>query len=199
MNFIASLTNYFYKLLKSPLFTVIAFYLFIQLQLFNIGIDIQDEGVFSYGALNITQGFIPYKDFFLTLTPGSLYLLAFFIKIFGNYLILDKIVIFFSLSLLIFLNSIFKLSKPWKFLFLFSIAAILIHPTDFIGHNSAIEILIAGLFFLLKGLETKMNRYIFITGILTSLTFIFKQSFGLLTLPAYFLIVLIFSENKNRT
>lgn len=198
MNFIKTFTYYFYKLLRSPLFIVIVFYLFFQLQLFNIGIDIQDEGAFLYVASNITQGLIPYKDFFMTPTPGSFYLLAGFMKIFGNYLILDKIVIFFSLSLLIFLNSIFKLSKPWKFLFLFSIAAILIHPTDFLGHNSSIEILIAGLFFLIKGLETKKNRYIFITGILASLTFIFKQSFGLLTLPAYFLIVLIFSENKNR-
>lgn len=198
MNHIATIKNYTYKLITSPTFIVITIYLFIQLQLFNIGIDIQDEGFSSYLASLIVQGQIPYKDFVLTPTPGIFYLLAYLFKIFGNYLILDRIVIFFSVISIVLVNSIFKLSKPWKFLLLFSIAAIHINPTNFVGHNNAIEILLAGLLFLIKGLENKSSKYIFITGLLASLTFIFKQSFGFLTLPAFLLIILLFCENKYK-
>jgi hypothetical protein len=46
-------------------------------------IELIDEGVLNLGAWRITQGAIPFRDFFSFYTPGSFYLVALAYKLFG--------------------------------------------------------------------------------------------------------------------
>ena len=46
-------------------------------------IELIDEGVLTMGAWRITQGQIPFRDFFVFYTPGSFYLVALAFKLFG--------------------------------------------------------------------------------------------------------------------
>lgn len=199
MNLVTTFKHSILKLLKSSLFIVISIYLLIQLQLFNIDISLLDEGFIQYNSFLITQGQIPYKDFFLTSTPGSYYLLALLMKIFGPFVILNRfIAIFFGISSLIVVSKIFKLTRKWQLLYLLSLAAIYIHPTYFGGYNNAIDILLIALLFLIKGLEKKKLRYLVICGLLSSLCFIFKQSFGLLLLPSFLFLIIYLSPKNDR-
>lgn len=50
-----------------------------------------DEGVLNMGALRISQGQVPYRDFFLFCTPFSFYLLAGVYKLFGATLLTGRV------------------------------------------------------------------------------------------------------------
>src|SRR5688572_22776896 len=43
-----------------------------------------DEGTFLLGALRITQGQVPFRDFFEVMAPGTFYWLALFFSLFGE-------------------------------------------------------------------------------------------------------------------
>ncbi|HEX4824760.1 MAG TPA: hypothetical protein VFV19_10620 [Candidatus Polarisedimenticolaceae bacterium] len=64
---------------------VAAFHAFFQIELI-------DEGVLTMGAWRITQGQIPYRDFFAFYTPGSFYLVALAFKLFGVSLAASRVV-----------------------------------------------------------------------------------------------------------
>src|SRR5262245_15891874 len=55
-------------------------YLYPFMRLFRGG----DEATLVYGALRVTEGQIPLRDFFEVIGPGSFYWLAFFFKLFGT-------------------------------------------------------------------------------------------------------------------
>jgi len=57
---------------------------------FNRGINYFDEGYILEGARKILAGAVPYKDFHFIYTPLSIYLLALFLKIGGNYVIIER-------------------------------------------------------------------------------------------------------------
>ncbi|MDD5109850.1 MAG: hypothetical protein PHI63_01365 [Patescibacteria group bacterium] len=59
----------------------------------------QDEGYTLFGAWQVVQGLSPYRDFFENITPGSLYLLAPVLWLFGPSYAAAKI---FSIALLVF-------------------------------------------------------------------------------------------------
>jgi hypothetical protein len=43
-----------------------------------------DEGTLLYGAVRVTEGQVPFRDFFEVMGPGSFYWLAAFFKLFGT-------------------------------------------------------------------------------------------------------------------
>src|SRR2546430_8083144 len=49
-----------------------------------------DEGVVLQGAERILRGEVPYRDFFMFYTPGSMYIVAALFKIFGDSLIVAR-------------------------------------------------------------------------------------------------------------
>lgn len=110
------------KRITSPIFISVSLFLFFQLRIFNLSVNIADEGFFLYSAKQIALGQIPYKDFFMHVTPGNYYLLAFLFKIFGTYIVIDRILyIVYVIFLLITLSKIFNLKKIWAYFYLFII------------------------------------------------------------------------------
>ncbi|MFB3851432.1 MAG: glycosyltransferase family 39 protein [Acidobacteriota bacterium] len=91
-----------------PLF-VSLFVFFITTFNFNQGVEFVDEGVLNMGAWRISEGQVPYRDFFIPYTPLSFYFLAFFYKIFGVSVITGRLTAIFLSAIFIF--SIYLLSK----------------------------------------------------------------------------------------
>ena len=59
---------------------------------------IGDEGSLVYGAQLVSEGVIPYRDFFEVMGPGSFYWLAMFFKIFGTKWIVSRLLLLFTVS-----------------------------------------------------------------------------------------------------
>ena len=94
---------------SSPLVASILIFLCYELSIFNVFSELLDEGFLQYNAYLITQGQIPYRDFFLSVTPGTFYTLAFFYKLMGNYIVLERILgIFTAIATLYVCNKLFK-------------------------------------------------------------------------------------------
>lgn len=192
----------FFKKLSWLLFPIslsIIVFLFFQLQVFNQAISYRDEGFFFYNALQINKGEVPYRDFFATTTPGSFYLLAILIKIFGSYLIIGRILyITLTILTLFFASKVFNLRKYWNYFYLISLSLAFVFPGGFAYYNTeAIFLTVSGFYFLLKGIEKKNLSSIALSGVLSSLSFFFKQSIGGLTFFSFLLIILLYSR-KNR-
>ena len=137
------------KIATSPLFIALSIYLFIQLQIFNLSINMADEGFFLDSAIKINLGKIPYRDFFMQVTPGNYYVLAFFLKLFGNYIIIDRVLfIAYTCLLLAVLSRLFKLKGIWSYIYLILIVFLQIGPSTFISYNSAYGIAILAFYFL---------------------------------------------------
>jgi len=191
----------FKKLFKNRYFAlVISSFLFILLQLLtsNLQLYFRDEGFLLNSAMMILHGMAPYRDFFLTTTPGAFYLQALLFKIFGQYMILDRI-----LYVLIILGIFFLVLKIFKLKPIPNLIALLLMAFAFAGPNFAFYN-IEGLFlFLLSLLELKIwrkskkNLFTFFLGLTTFLIFFFKQSYGLSNFIIILISIIYLAEKKN--
>lgn len=190
----------FFGFLFSPLLKSVILFLILHIPVLNLSLSMLDEGFVFYSAQRIANGEIPYKDFFLTTNPGSYYLIAFFIKIFGNYLIINRILhVLFGLLLLIIVNKIFTLQKYWLLFYLVVLSWLLAGPGSFSSYNNSIVLSLVALMFAKISIQNKKLSYVIYSGLFVSLSFIFKQSIGGLMIPAFFFIYLFFVDKKNRS
>ena len=186
------------KIVTSPLFVALSIYLFIQLQIFNLSINMADEGFFLDSAIKINLGKIPYRDFFMQVTPGNYYVLAFFLKLFGNYIIIDRVLfIAYTCLLLAVLSRLFKLKGIWSYSYLILIVFLQIGPSTFISYNSAYGIAILAFYFLKRGIESNKLKYIVFSGLLSGVCFIFKQNIGGIVILTYPIMFFMFSQKQN--
>jgi hypothetical protein len=182
----------------SPLFLSIIVFLFYQLMVFNLFSGLLDEGFILYNSHLISQGQIPYRDFFMTTTPGSFYVLALFFKLFGNYIVIGRVLGIISVIItLFFCNKIFQLKNYWQYLYLFSLSILLVSPAKFFMYNDAIYISIIALYFMIEGINKNKLFLLFISGLLSALCFLFKQSVGGLLIPAYAIGIFLVSGKTS--
>ena len=136
-------------------FLMCAGFLLVKLQ--TLGPTASDENVYFYQAWMVSQGHIPYRDFFFAHPPLHLALPALTFKVFGFSLVLAK-----SLAPLLSLGAGLCLwltlkigNKPWVgllglFLFLFATAT-LKASTNLTGVNTTLFFFLAGMLTLRKG------------------------------------------------
>lgn len=181
----------------SPVFLASLFFLCLQLPVFNLGISYRDEGFFSYNAVRINKGEIPYRDFFLTTTPGTYYINALLFKIFGNKLIIGRLLYLFLCLFIIFLaDKIFRLKKEWNYWYLFSLTMALVWPGGFAFYNTeAILSAIVAFFFLKKGLDQEDYLNFVFSGLAAAACFFFKQTIGAFTGISF--LIIIFLEKRT--
>lgn len=72
------------------LIVAVGVFLIIQIPIMNLGLSYADEGFLVLNANQIRQGMVPYRDFFLTTTPGTYYLQAGVNAIFGESLLIER-------------------------------------------------------------------------------------------------------------
>ncbi|HVT00817.1 MAG TPA: hypothetical protein VHE53_01115 [Patescibacteria group bacterium] len=174
---IKKITNSVY----APFILAALIFVFFQSRIFNLGINFRDEGFLFLNAVRILSGDIPYKDFFMTTTPGSFYLIAGLVKLFGLQLIIARILyIIFVIILLFFVNLIYKFKNIYKYVLLVSVGLIFLGPSAIASYNiGALVFAIISFYFLCKGLEQKILINMFISGLFMALVFLFKQSYGI--------------------
>jgi hypothetical protein len=184
-------------------FLISAFiFVFLQLQGFNLGIGFRDEGFLYLNSLRILHGEIPYRDFFMTTTPGSFYLQTFIIQLFGNYFIWGRLLYILCIVIsMFFIWCIYRSRLSNLYIVLVSLAFLFVGPASFGFYNvEGLAIALGGFYLLRRGLEKKIGWNILLSGILAGLLFVFKQSYGVWVGGGLLFIILIerFKQHKFR-
>ncbi|MBC7321052.1 glycosyltransferase family 39 protein [bacterium] len=149
----------------------------------RIGYNIYDEGIVVYGANRILKGDIPYRDFWTMYAPGQFYTIALLFRLFGTNLFVTRIYSA-TINLLIVLLVYFiikKISGHKMALLAFILSTLwmggwgLFHssPTPAGTFWSLFSIL-----FVVDFLCNKNYSSLFIGGIITGITAIFRHDIG---------------------
>ncbi len=182
---------------------------------FNRGFAYYDEGYILHSAQRIVQGDIPYKDFEFIYTPGTILLVAAFFKLFGESILIERLLVVavaILTSLLIFkiLNCHFDRSGESSFKKiprlqksslgmtsgqLFAYLAVLIYLSWFPTHTNfpwpvvfAFPVGLLVSYFLFKEKP-------FLAGVMTFVAFFFKQNFGAAVLLSCLIYLLILKRS----
>lgn len=152
-----------------------------------------DEHTYFYMGKLITEGTLPYKDFFLSRPPLQIYLISVIYKIFGFNLFFLKLVPLLSIMISAFF--IFKIMKKYDniaaliavLLFLFSYR-VMLEATYFLGVNLTTMFCVIGLYFLMS------RKKIFTSGLFFGIAGIT----GLYSLvPALVIFIVLFIKNRK--
>lgn len=177
-----------------PFIVSASLFLLLQLRIYNFGISYRDEGFLVNNAWQINQGLIPYKDFFLTTTPLTFYTQSILFRLFGDFLITDRI--FYIVLILVILfcsNKMFKLSLFSSTVLASSIAISQIGAGGFAFYNTETLVLIfLSLIIAKRAISLKNKLLIFVLGIISGILFLFKQSVGGLIIVGYLISLFLY-------
>ncbi|MDO8660122.1 MAG: glycosyltransferase [Candidatus Parcubacteria bacterium] len=183
----------------SPLFVGILFFLCLHIPLSNLSFNYRDEGYLLNNAQRIISGESPYRDFSLALTPGSFYIQAFVMKVFGNYIMADRIIYIFCTIILLTLSSrLFKFSSYLSYISLMSLGIIFSGKQAFASYNieGLVFILISFLLFNKLRNNDNFHFYALLIGIMNSIVFMIKQSYGSMFFFALLILIVFFTHYK---
>ncbi len=146
---------------------------------FNRGFAYYDEGFILQGAQRILQGELPYRDFDLIYTPGTLFLVSAVFKLFGESILVGRLLTLlvgaFTATLIYFITKGISKNK------LVSLFSALIYLSWGPSHvNFPWPTLFAFSTGLLVAFFLEKNP--FAAGVMTFVVFLFKQNFGMATL-----------------
>lgn len=166
-----------------------------------------DEGSLVYGAQLVTEGALPYRDFFEVMGPASFYWLGLFFKLFGINLYVARALLLITATLTIFL--IYWITRrlyrgPFDYLppICYMLISFPIWPATNHHWDSNLFGLLAIVTFLLWE-DTRNKKYLIAAGIIAGLTSCFMVQKGLLLFLAFIVILIINGkspcEEKRRT
>ncbi len=172
---------------------IIAFaYLFL---FFNKRINLLDEGLSLYASERILKGQVPYRDFFVMVTPGTFYFQALLFKIFGSSVILGRWIVLIEGALTTML--LYLVAKRVNSIIYAALGAILFllweFPQWMSTNYSWYGIILALLVILsLSAYLVKQNyHWLLLASILAGLTAFFKQNMGFFSALTIFLIIIL--------
>ncbi len=165
------------------------------------GVVTQDEGYILSSAEKTIQGLLPYRDFRFVYTPGAVFATALSFIIFGTSVISTRI-----LLLLIHIGSCFlifriiTLSTKNKFYATLALLLYLAWGPTHINFSwpvmYVVPLALLSSFFILKFLETRSTRYLYLAGAASFSIFFFKQNFGIAFLIAIIPFFLVKSSRN---
>ncbi|WP_167900402.1 glycosyltransferase family 39 protein [Thermococcus sp. LS1] len=127
-----------------------------------------DEGTYLLIARLINHGYLPYRDIFAVHPPLYYYLLAIWLKIFGDSYIIGRMLsVFFGLLSLIIAYYIGKEIKDWKLGLILSglltLDPLLIQVNSLVFHESSIEFFtLLSVYYFVRYIKTENERYAYI-------------------------------------
>lgn len=166
-------------------------------------VSIHDLAYFLTNGLRISQGQIPYLDFILVHTPGSFYLIALFIKIFGTtYLPIYLWMYFVNFLTTVMIYQILikiKIKKAKYITIFFGLLA----PYSFqpqIWYDSDSIFFIVLTIYLLFFVDFTKNLFLvnFTIGLISFIPYFVKQNIGLVNFFIINLLLVFFDERPKR-
>ncbi len=145
----------------------------------------EDQGSFINGAVRVTEGQVPLRDFFEVTGPGSFYWLAMFLKLFGTNWLATRISLMFTTVAVILLVYYLSRRSPSKFdslptMFLLAVSMPVLPSIS--HHLDSNFFALLSFVALLSWLEDRRPVMILLTGVLAGVTTCFPQPKGLLLL-----------------
>ncbi|WP_256759130.1 glycosyltransferase family 39 protein [Cohnella sp. WQ 127256] len=168
---------------------------------YNYGINFIDEGFNLNSMKKISEGLVPFKDFFLLQTPGHLYLGSVLMSIFGKSILLMRIFTaitssLFSLIVYYFLkrmtNTYFSL-LGFMVSIIFGLSMTQISPSY---SWNAVLLGIASVICMIKSIEKNNVKWMVLSGLLLCLVGLFKQTIGFYFLIGYCIAFVLFKYYK---
>jgi hypothetical protein len=162
---------------------------------------IYDEGLAVYGAVRILKGEMPYRDFWTLYAPGEFYLLAGIFKLLGTSIKTVRILQILIHALLSILVYLFmrQLNAAGFSLLGYFVSLLWLRRMLFYGPSYSYNAPTAMVFVLLAAyciiyfIRQGRKRWLFIAGLSSALTCLFRQDFGLYVFVPILSIVLFFS------
>jgi len=155
----------------------------------------RDFSIIWHGSFLISEGYSPFRDFIMPISPVSIYFSGFFIYLFGkSWLTFQLLQVFLNivfLALIYLLLTRFKTSNPVimssLLLVTFFYLMLLSHP----WYNNISALMLVAILFM-----SFMNNkfFLFVGGLLSALLLFTKLDFGLISI-ACSIIILIFKNN----
>ena len=156
--------------------------------------DLDEVWNYSF-AKNIADGLVPYRDFNLVTTPLLPFICGLFLTIFGNELIIMRLLAIFLITFIFFISyCILKklnINKYYIFITLF-LLFLLLKNYICIDYNFAI----LAITLLLIYMQINENKSYFLIGFLSGLCILFKQSTGLAIAFITVFYPILFIKNK---
>jgi hypothetical protein len=168
---------------------------------FRVLLRIGDEGTLIYGAQLVTQGALPYRDFFEVMGPGSFYWLGLFFKLFGtNILVARGLLLLTAVSTIILLYwmTLRIYRGPFALMpcLLFLMVGFPLWPgTSHHWDSNLFTLLSVAAFFLWQG--RRRWWYLALAGGLAGLTSCFMQQKGLYLVAALVLPILVNGRRED--
>ena len=151
-----------------------------------------DQGTLLYGAVRVTEGQVPFRDFFEVMGPGTFYWLALFFKIFGTTWLATRIWLMLNAVLTtILVYFLTRRLRPGAE----AIPAIFLLAVSFPYWSSISHHTDSNLFGLLSfaamvsWLDSRRPILLFTTGVLAGVTTCFLQPKGFLLFLSYLLLL----------
>lgn len=155
-----------------------------------------DEGTLVYGAIRVTEGQIPLRDFFEVIGPGSFYWLALFFKMFGTGILATRISValtsIFTALLLYFLARRLKTGYD-------AVPAMLLMAGTFGGlwpaishHNDSNLFALLAFTIILFWIDKHRPWMLCLAGVLAGVTTLILQPKGLLLFLSFVLLAFLF-------
>ena len=165
------------------------------------------DEIWNYNfAKNIADGLIPYRDFNMITTPLLPMISGLFLNIFGNELIIMRILAIFLCTFILFL--IFKILKKLKITFIYNLLFVfllflLLQDYFCIDYNFGVLLITLILIYLELNYYEKNKYYFskkylfhFLIGILSSCCILLKQSTGFFIALTSIIYPIFFIKNK---
>jgi len=155
-----------------------------------------DEGTVIYGAVRVTEGQVPLRDFFEVIGPGSFYWLAFFFKLFGTSILTTRIsVALTSVSTALLMYFLARRLKTGYD----AVPAILLLATTFGGlwpaishHNDSNLFALLAFMAIICWIDKHRPWMLCLAGALAGITTLFLQPKGILLFLAFVLLIFLF-------
>jgi hypothetical protein len=162
----------------------------------------QDEGILLLYPDLILRGYVPYRDFVSMYPPGNLYLIAGAFYLFGVDMYVERSIGVAFQFLMAMAVYFLGCRVSWATGFLAAAALIgVLHFFPWFGAYPMFGALSTLLFALLcanMGYSSDNHRWVLVAGILTSLTYWFRQDFGIVGTLAAIVVLQLFDRDKFR-
>lgn len=144
---------------------------------------VHDEGIITYGATRVLSGGIPYKDFWIHYGPGQFYVIAGLFKLFGSYILVERIyltIINSLVSLVVYLIAQ-RLILSWLALIPWFLMLLWLNTFGFGVMSPALLFSLLSTLFILYFLAGKQKKYLFLGGLMAGISLLFRHDIGLAT------------------